>query len=198
MNLPTLEMPVEEARREYLTYRKAIENDRFAEYEIIRKSYHALSKGHAIVNVRDAIKAAGAHEDGSPKLAIARADDQWCYFSRQWASGGGSTTSLRFTATQRWTYRNRAEIFEDVLPPLPSNSRYGGRWGGKSVVPLVPPALCPKAELSNYHILWEAEWERVPVDPALLKRIEGDLFAVLAVWDLTEVERMALGLRRES
>jgi hypothetical protein len=47
-------------------------------------------------------------------------------------------------------------------------------------------------ELSNYHILWEADWEDAPVDPILLKQIDGNFFAVIAQWDLTNVERMVL------
>lgn len=34
------------------------------------------------------------------------------------------------------------------------------------------------------------EWRRVaPADPLLLKHITGRLFAVVAQWDLTEIER---------
>jgi hypothetical protein len=64
------------------------------------------------------------------------------------------------------------------------------------MVPPVPPGLQPKFGLGNYHILWEAEWEMVaPKDPALLKHIGGDLYAVLATWDLTEIERTVLAGR---
>ena len=35
-----------------------------------------------------------------------------------------------------------------------------------------------------------------PRDPALLRNITGTLYAVLAVWDLTEVERAVLGMTR--
>jgi hypothetical protein len=34
-----------------------------------------------------------------------------------------------------------------------------------------------------------------PEDPALLKHIGGDLYAVLAVWNLTELERAVLSGR---
>lgn len=47
-------------------------------------------------------------------------------------------------------------------------------------------------------ILWEAEWQAVPPkDPALLRHLGGDLYAVVAVWDLTELERAVLGGRFE-
>jgi hypothetical protein len=35
----------------------------------------------------------------------------------------------------------------------------------------------------------------VPVDPALLRHIRGDLWAVLAVWNLTDLERYVLSQR---
>ena len=66
------------------------------------------------------------------------------------------------------------------------------------MVPIVPPQLRPHWGLHNYHILWEADWQKVPPrDPALLERIGGDLYAVLAVWDLTELERAVLAMRTE-
>jgi hypothetical protein len=40
------------------------------------------------------------------------------------------------------------------------------------------------------------EWTRVPPrDPALLRHIRGDLWVVLAVWDLTDLERLVLSQR---
>ncbi len=64
-------------------------------------------------------------------------------------------------------------------------------------MPIVPINLRPKRGLANYHILWEAEWHNVvPVDPLLLRRLgKGDLWLVVAAWDLTEVEQAALTAR---
>ena len=37
----------------------------------------------------------------------------------------------------------------------------------------IPPHLMPVGKLSRYHILWEAEWKRIPPkDPILLQHIE--------------------------
>ncbi len=72
----------------------------------------------------------------------------------------------------------------------------------RAIVPTIPPALRPPNKLSGYHVLWEAEWAQqlavVPRDPALLRHLGGDLYAVLAVWDLSEVERAVLGGMRSS
>jgi hypothetical protein len=35
----------------------------------------------------------------------------------------------------------------------------------------------------------------VPRDPALIRRVAGDLWTVLSVWDLTELERAVLAQR---
>lgn len=64
-------------------------------------------------------------------------------------------------------------------------------------VPLIPLKFRPKTGIANYHILFEAEWERVvPKDPLLLRRLgAADLWLVVAAWDLTEVEQAALAAR---
>lgn len=187
MNLSTTTMDRNAARHAYLEYRRAINPDLYEEDRMILKSYRALSQGHQLLNVADAIKNAGANPDGSPKLAISRADDEWCYFTR-WLDG-----DLVFSPVQRWTGRNRRFFYGKALPPVQNYRDLMN--GGRSVVPIIPPGLRPRAQLQNYHILWEAEWQQVPTDPALLKHLEGDWFAVIAIWDLTEVERIALGLR---
>jgi hypothetical protein len=67
-----------------------------------------------------------------------------------------------------------------------------------TVVPLVPPRFRPRRpRLARCHVLWEVEeWSPVPpVDPALLRHIRGDLWAVLATWDLSPLERAVLGGR---
>lgn len=73
-----------------------------------------------------------------------------------------------------------------------------GRWNAaQATLPLIPLHLRPQRALANYHILWEAEWTRIPPrDPYLLRRIgNADLWLVVAHWDLTEVERGALATR---
>lgn len=64
----------------------------------------------------------------------------------------------------------------------------------KAMVPTIPPAL--RHALRGYVILWEADWTVgamiPPGDPALLKHLGGDMYALLAVWDLTPLERAVL------
>jgi hypothetical protein len=72
-----------------------------------------------------------------------------------------------------------------------------GWHNAEATVPLIPIQHRPRRGLANYHVLWEAEWKKaVPVDPFLLRRVgKADLWAVVAMWDLSEVERAALATR---
>lgn len=60
-------------------------------------------------------------------------------------------------------------------------------------MPRIPPQHRPAAKhLSGYHILFEADWRSIPADPYLLKKIGKDAWAVVAAWDLTEVELLVM------
>ncbi|WP_339684167.1 hypothetical protein [Gimesia maris] len=54
------------------------------------------------------------------------------------------------------------------------------------------PSLLPAGNLSNYYILWKAEWETIPVDHMLLNHLGKSLNVVLAQWDLTPLEQAIL------
>jgi hypothetical protein len=64
----------------------------------------------------------------------------------------------------------------------------------RAPVPLIPPHLRPADAYRNYFILWEVKvWQRVaPVDPLLLTHVTGHVFAVVAQWDLTPIERLVM------
>jgi hypothetical protein len=72
---------------------------------------------------------------------------------------------------------------------------------GHAMVPIIPPRYRPaRSRLPRLHILWEVPaWTLVaPIDPALLRHLRGDLWAVLATWDLTPLERAVLSQRGRS
>lgn len=74
---------------------------------------------------------------------------------------------------------------------------------GFAMVPMVPPDVREKAigGLKHYWTLWEVEkWHdrhptEPPVDPLLLKHVGGSLYAVIAEWDLTELEQAVMRQR---
>lgn len=140
----------------------------------------------------------------APALAICRADARQCWTRPLKPREGGGFT---FQADGwQWHPRkaDRVEIPEGVFDAAleygacsldePEFALTDTRL--RAIVPTIPPALRPAHALRNYHVLWEAEWAQgaaiAPGDPALLKHVGGDLWALLAVWDLSPLERAVL------
>jgi len=74
----------------------------------------------------------------------------------------------------------------------------GREVNGRAMVPSIPPSLRPPHSFASYYILWEAVWEPIaPRDPMLLRPLGNNLYAVVAVWDLTDLERAVLNARIE-
>jgi len=207
MDITTLEMPVEEAKRLFDEYR-ALGVRATAEDEAIMTAYAEIAKGHPLIDVRRAI-ADGGHDDlGRPLLAFGRADEQeiMCHRVAGWDGRGYIGNGvLRMFPTVLSRTREFGSISASRRVDVPAGALGGwpplkGQWF--AMMPIIPPALRPTSRLLNYHILWEAEWRsssalpRPPRDPALLRHITGDLYAVLGVWDLTDVERAVLGMTR--
>lgn len=185
------------AKEAYLEYRRAVlDGEGLPGDRQAMKAYLALSRGHRVIDVERAMQLAGCNPNGSPKLAIVRADAKLCFATRRGATRG--IGQLLFGPTNTlWRQTAGAVKVDNVRPP--ADKHWDGQrwrdpslWSGRAVVPTIPPSLRPTAKLSNYHLLWEAEWETVPVDPMLLKHLGGTLYAVLAEWDLTPVEQAVL------
>jgi hypothetical protein len=181
------------ARQAFEEYRAAVRRTHLASDILLMRGYKAISEGKKILNIEQVICAHGASiKTELPALAIIRADAPYCWLhwsgQRVWF---GMDHQLETSHTRRCI----------SVPPVIGvrTDRLNGYWSStRAQVPLIPPHLRPSNALSNYHILFEAEWERVPPkDPILLKRLEGPLFVVLAHWNLTELERTVLGLMRE-
>ena len=152
----------------------------------IQRTYKLIAQGRVIIKALESIQKAGVNEQGFPKLAIANALATDCHL-RMWTNG-----QVEMSHVERPHSRDRTNVFR--LGGFPQ--RKDTVWHARAVVPLVPIHLRPKRALGNYHILWEAEWRRVaPVDPMLLRRIGGDMWLVVAAWDLTDVERAAMQTR---
>lgn len=201
MELATLDMDRTKAREKFLEYRRSVRARHNKEDEQIMRGYRALSQGHQVIDIVATIRKGGTttvppHWRGGkpcwvPRLALMRADQAWCMV-RTYDSG-----RVEYHHTGRPQTNERRNYFRLPLgtftPPPDTTDCW---WTAKAMVPPVPPAFRPADKIGNYHLLWEAEWKREPPkDPALLKHIGGDLYAVLAVWDLTELERCVLGGR---
>lgn len=214
MDLATMAVEKTEARKAFLSYRDALKTRHDDELEQIMKGYRELSRGRQVVHLSETIKAGGfdarryrRHSQAEweivtlPKLAVCRADERWVTVqvrrdravmfrglkdeerNRQWGAGH----SQRKRTVWAWDVNeNPGPISEGEFDTM---------------VPIVPPNLRPGHHLRNFHILFEADWKLrkqtlpAPRDPALLKHIGGDVYAVVAMWDLTDLERAVLAGR---
>jgi hypothetical protein len=151
----------------------------------IARIYKHISRGRTVIRALESIRAAGCDEAGLPRLAIAPAHMQECFYSRN--SRGEVTFGKQWPRD-----RDQRNVVRMQWPEAPETKR----WWHSAQVPLIPIHLRPKRGLANYHILWEAEWsKKYPIDPYLLRRFGGDCWLVLAACDLTEVERAVMSGR---
>lgn len=183
MNTATIEFDRTEAQAAYKLYREHRGAHTKEDAEISR-IYYQIGKGRKVIRAHESIRAAGLDELRRPKLALIRADIKKC--SLQPYESDAVTFS---DASDPWV-RQRSKAVKVAWPGRVSvHDRY------TALVPLIPVHLRPSDALDKYHILWEADWERVPVDPMLLKRLSGDAWLVVAAWDLTSVEQAVLAGR---
>jgi hypothetical protein len=196
VDLTTLEVSKTEAREKLAEYQQALRTERSAEDEAIAAGYRAAARGLPVISLRQTIAAGGFHPGGLPKLAVIGAEAQECF-----ARWDGSAL-VYADRDDRMVNHGALVNTHSVRVPVTGDDRpgnFGRPWqAGHTMVPLIPPRLRPKPRrLRHCHILWEVEeWTMVPPrDPALLRHIRGDLWSVLAVWDLTELERMVLTQR---
>ena len=210
MNVDTISAPVNEAKAKLAEYRAALKKQWSKTDEILAHTYRQLAKGRLLIDVRTAILSAGRDENHRPRLAITRADQTHVFWRRSVYTKSGYQRGLQAAQTQG--HFNEMSTSRDLFFRLPPSAEWpecdskcpaSHNRDAKAMVPLIPPNFRPNnAHLSRLHILWDVEgaWEaEPPKDPFLLKRVHGDLFAVLAVWDLTGLERAVLkGIRAAS
>ena len=206
MDLGTLTIDPAQAQAHLAEYRAALAVERNAEDEALAAAYRAAARGLPVISLQATITAGGWHEDGLPRVAVVNAYDPrvsppWtpqCYARWDW-DGGLVFADRDDRAVNRGALVGR----HSVRVPVPADDRpaFPRRWlpAGVAPVPLVPPRCRPRPRrLAHCHILWEVpSWTPIPPqDPALIRHIRGDLWAVLATWDLTELERAVLAARR--
>lgn len=176
------------------------ERDRLEqEDEVLMKTYRALSRGQQVLNLNSVLQKAGLNKELLPNLAVARANWKDCFFygNTQWGSnvkfqnrnqGGNWGLKKQDFITLPNTLFS-AEVTNETWRVQNGHSKYPV----KALVPAIPAAFRPEGDLGEYFILWEAVWTpAAPVDPLLLKHIEGNMYSVLAQWDLTPLEQSVL------
>lgn len=198
MNVATITMDRDLARAKLKAYRADLHKDSEQLYRQTEKAYEALAAGLPLLRLSQVIARAGVDLQCRPKLAICRADrkevkvwlpwrrEHWVFESGPFDWNGSQRSQVRRSDLLRREVR-RLEPGKDCKP-------------GFAIVPMVPADVRPKTgQLKDWFILWEVEhWADRPhfatasPDPILLTHIGGDLYAVLASWDLTPIEQAIL------
>ena len=98
-----------------------------------------------------------------------------------------------------WREGRERRLYAYSLSDLPAAAPV---YDVQTIVPIVPSDVLAsirkrirtRSSLGRFFTLFEVEeWKPVPpVDSALLEHIGGDLYAVLATWDLTDLERAVI------
>lgn len=216
MKLDTVSMDRAQAYQAYMQYRAAQRREGLSpEDAMLKRGYRQIALGRRLIDLTHVMRTAGVGNDGYPRLAIARADA--LHVRVEVTREGEAFGTVRFRCgryrkDERWSFA--AGTFTGRLPEHVMRTVGTGTdawrpmWANAhAIVPSIPVALRPVADRANYAILWEVEaggWAEenarplAPHDPALLKHIGGDLYAVLAVWDLTPLERAVIAGTRRS
>ncbi len=156
-------------------------------------AYKALMKaGTRLIHLPNVIREGGWTKDWLPKLAVARASDKQVNFfcgdtprfeGGPWMSGVDQSVGIT------------PNIFPAEIRNAEWRKNHSHPSRATALVPAVPPNLRPD-DLTKYHILWEAEWKfQAPGDPILLSKINEDMYAIVAQWDLTPLEQRILESR---
>lgn len=179
MDVSTIAIPKEIALEKLDEYSHIQSDKRLKEDTELRRIYKWAAE-HPLIDVAQALRETGLRENGHPKLALAKANWPIVFYSEY--SRAYSSSSRYFTKTYAiklpsGTYRHTNSHWINLSSPVPH----------------IPPHLRPDDDLSKYHILFEVEkWNEYPRDPFLLKQISGWIFAIIAEWDLTELEQKLL------
>lgn len=202
MQLPVIEMQKPEARKAFLEYRRAVKERHNVEDEALLRIYRNVSQGKMVINIFEAMHAGGDDAKMLPRLAFVRADSTEVFVRREANGSAELVADPSFFTNWGRTYGQRDQkllLPEHNLPErILDEARPSRPLDARAVAPVIPPALRPAHALSNYHLLWEADWKKFPQprDPALLKHLGGPFYAVLAMWDVTPVEAAVIGVTR--
>lgn len=215
MQLHTIDMPQEEAEAALREWEAELSRSRSDEDAAIAEGYRELARGSRLLRMSDTIRAGGEDDSYKPRLALAPVTATTIYLTR-WRNG-----TVRYSVSDRpaggWKrdVTQSGVIVRDVLSGVPDrwqdddaaerfraarvDEQYSGcQW--RALVPVVPPRFRAWG-WRGAHVLFEAEWARhtppAPIDPALVRHLRGDLWVVMGVWDLTELERAVLTQRND-
>lgn len=194
MKSAVIATPWREAKEQVEKYNQvARTRSLLTEERAVLTTLRQLKKGKKVIDLYRVFKTVASDAAGRPKLALANASWKWCHYRRE-------RNSVKFRGDNSFFSGNVGLTREYKVPPAFMAGpvpEFEKQITGRAVVPMIPANLMPTSPLKEFHILFEAEWQDVPVDPILLQNIKGtnNLFVVLAHWNLTETERSVLAGR---
>lgn len=200
MNVVKVEIDQEEATKKYKEYLEAAKKRASRHYSQLKRAYRAASKGYKIIDIYQAFEKTGLKSNGTPKLAVVRADASIVYFHKRDEGAGIFSRHPRVREWQRQEQRSDIELPAQTFPNWVDaqgkpQSQFEWKMGIQTNVPIIPAHLLPDKGLENYYILFEVDkWSPVAKvrDPYLLERVNDNTFIVLAEWDVTEVEAIVM------
>jgi hypothetical protein len=205
-------VPKDEALAKFREYEAAVRAHHSEQDAVLRDTYKALSEGYGVINLAAAMHKAGGHNGTCfPRLAVMRADQEFVFYKRRMGvtaeMGSGIFSYSPTLNIERASKSAQGKRLQFVMPAgtfgLLERNYPAGVWKvQRAPLPIIPPKLRPADSLTRYCVLWEVaadgwttvEPPRPPHDPMLLRPLgQAGLYAVVAHWDLTDVERMVLG-----
>lgn len=194
MDVATITMPRDEARAKLREYRRGLHRRADEEWERAAVAYEAAAEGKPLIVLSQALASCPRDEFARPRLAIARADQRQIRY-RRWSSENAEEFEI-WNVHPRMRDRVMPVAFTGARPAMAPNRTF---IDGYALIPIVPPDVRRRRDLSRHFILWDVErWSSGPIsatpdrDPYLLERVADDLFAVVGEWDLTEIERAVM------
>ncbi len=201
MNASIISMDKEEAARKLEACLEETHKDGEEFNRSCAQAYEALAAGRKLLHLSKSFQLAGVDENHRPRLAIAAADREQVFC--RWRS---SSPFALFSSSANFVTSPRSRrLVRTVNMAVPHKRRhpkldFALDVFGYALVPKVPADVRPvTGQLRDWYVLWEVEqwFDRpqgltAPTDPLLLKHVAGELYAVLAEWDLTDVERAIL------
>ena len=195
-DLKCIEMTKEEAQKEWEEYREVLRDRKEKYLEDMYSCLSQMRRGRKIIDLFEVMKEVGVNEKQQPKLAIAKADESNVTFHKK-EQGRGTFESGR-ESNYIWLPEKTFPEWNKIKP----NEAHS--WQNEFIeerlrakVPIVPAHFLPRGSLNGYYLLWEVDdWEVLPKDPILLKRITKNLFAVFGAWDLTPLEQAIMKDKR--
>ena len=197
MHTPLITEDPAQAREQLAEYNRQLHRRDDPEYQAIAAGYAELAVGRPLLNLKECFATVPLDEKGRPRLAIARADRRTVMLRML----SGRLNRMLFD-TRKNQAPNGALAIDVEVPP------FAGRnfWRSYALVPMIPAAVrdeIPRGTaVTSCHILWEVEqWSDTPLgsqadrDPYLLRYLGGDLWTVLAEWNLTQLERSVMAGR---